>query len=386
MSLLRLALRNAGRAKVRAALTVLAIAISLVAFLLLRSVSAGWTRQVEQTPNNRVVARHRVGWSQLMPVHYRAEIAAISGIKQATGARWAELRAPGHESTYSDVTAVHAKTFVDMHYELVSPPEQKAAFANNRRGLWASTEVARDFGWQVGDNVFLKDIAFGNLIGFEVSGLFESTRHGFAQRSVWIHWEYYNETLPLEERDKIHIVSAEVFDPARSASLAKTVDLHFDSQDIQTFTQDDQALNASLVGMAGALLSAMDVVSVLILGIVVLIIGNTIAMAVRERTPEYAVLRAIGFGSWQLGALVSLEAMLLGLMGGGLGVLLAYPLVESGLTRYLSETMDMAPLVVPHQATLTALGSSVALALLAAALPAYRTTQLEVCQALRDLG
>jgi putative ABC transport system permease protein len=386
MSLVRLALRNAGRTKVRAALTVLAVAISLVSFLLLRSVSAGWTRQVEQTPNNRVVARHRVGWSQLMPVHYRAEIAAIPGIKQAMGARWAELRVPGRESTHADVTAVHAQTFVDMHYELVAPPDQKAAFATNRRGLWASEAVARDLGWQVGDNVFLKDIAFGGLLEFEVSGLFESARHGFAQRSIWIHWEYYNETLPLEERDKIHIVSAEVFEPARSATLAKAVDVRFDSQDIQTFTQDDQALNASLVGMAGALLRAMDVVSVLILGIVVLIIGNTVAMAVRERTPEYAVLRALGFGSWQLGTLVSLEAVLLGVLGGALGVLLAYPLVESGLTRYLTETMEMAPLEVPYQATLAALGSSAALALLAAALPAYRTTRLEVCQALRHLG
>jgi putative ABC transport system permease protein len=321
-----------------------------------------------------------------MPVHYRAEIAALGGIKQAIGARWAELRAPGHESTYADVTAVHAKTFVDMHYELVAPPEQKAAFANNRRGLWASKAVARDFGWQVGDNVFLKDVAFGGQIEFEVSGLFESARHGFAQRSVWIHWEYYNEALPATEQDKIHIVSAEVFDPARSATLAKAVDVHFDSRDIQTFTQDDQALHASLVGMAGALLRAMDVVSVLIMGIVVLIIGNTVAMAVRERTPEYAVLRALGFGGWQLSALVSLEAILLGVLGGGLGVLLAYPLVESGLTRYLTETMDMAPLEVPHQASLAALGSSAVLALLAAALPAYRTTRLEVCEALRRLG
>jgi putative ABC transport system permease protein len=386
MTLTRLAFANARRSPLRAALTILAVAVSLVAFVLLRSVSANFTEKVRQTPNNRVVSRHKIGWERAMPVRYASEIGKLPGVKQAMGGRWAGLRHPTNTKVYIDATAVQAKPFVDMHYELVAPPEQKRAFLENRRGMLVSEELSALFGWKLGDTVPLEGTFFPGHWQFQVSGIYHSTRRGFARRSIWIHWEYFNELLPPEEHDLINIVSAQIFEPRDGARIAKAIDIHFDDQDNQTFTQEDQALNAAFVGNFGAILSALDFVSVMILGIVLLIVGNTMAMSVRERTREYGVLRALGFLPKSVAFFVLGEAALLGLGGGLLGVSLAYPLVELPISRYFEDSLHFAPLEVPATASLLAIAAGAMLGALAASIPAYEASRLEVVSALRRVG
>jgi putative ABC transport system permease protein len=386
MTLVRLAIRNLRRAPLRAALTALAVAVSLVAFVLLRAVSAGWTRQVAETPNDRVVARHRVGWEQTLPVNYVEQVRAMAGIKHAMGGRWAELKNPARERVYFSTTAVQARAFVDMHHELVAPKEQKEAFVKNRHGGMVSEELAREFGWKLGDTIVLKGSFFAGEWPLTIECLYVSTRHGFAHRGVWLHLEYYNERLPETEQDRINIISAQIFEPSAGAQLAKAIDIHFDTHDQQTFTQEDQALNASFVGMFGAVLQAIDVVALLILGVVILILGNTVSMGVRERAHELGLLRALGFGTSHFMTLVVGEASILGAFGGALGLLLSYPVVHSGVGRFLQETMDMPPLSVPQDAALLALLLGVLLGAVSAALPAWRAAQLGAAEALRRVG
>lgn len=386
MSLFTLTWRNARRNPVRSLMTVLSVAVTLVAFLLLRSVSSAWTRQVDETPNNRVVSRHRIGWSQTLPVHYVEEVRHIAGIRHAMGARWAGLRPPDTRVERFETTAVHAATFMAMHSEIVAPEVEKRSFVEDRRGALVSRELAKKNGWKLGDIIHLNG---GHLPGqweFTVRCIYESTRHGFAQRSLWFHYEYLNERIPEKERNRISVISAEVEDPSRGAELAKAVDAHFDEQDDQTFTQEDRALNASFIGMYGALLDAIDTVSLLVLAIVVLIVGNTIVMAVRERIPEYGTLRAMGFSPRLLTRLIVGEAAVLGALGGVVGVGLATLSIRTYLGRYLEEAMNLNHVEVTWQLALTCLAAASALGALAAALPAYRMNKLEVTSALRDIG
>jgi putative ABC transport system permease protein len=150
----------------------------------------------------------------------------------------------------------------------------------------------------------------------------------------------------------------------------------------------EQALQASFLGMFSAVLQAIDVVSIVIMLIMMLILGNTIAMAVRERTSEYGVLRAIGFLPRHLVTFIVGEALVIGLLGGGVGVLLSYPLVQQGLGRFLEENMGawfpffrVSPAVAG-----AALGLSVALAVLAAIIPARSAAKLHVVDSLRRVG
>jgi putative ABC transport system permease protein len=384
--MLRLALRNVTRAPLRTALTVLAIAICLVAYLLLESITANWTERVAQTPDNRVVSRHRIGWDYAMPVHYAHDVAKMPGIRMAMGGSWVSVKHPSKPTLYIDLTAAFADVFARMHTELSAPEAQKRAFVANRRGLIVSDELARELGWKLGDRVHLTGTSYVRDWEFDVACIAHSTRHGFGQRAMWMHWEYYNESLPPDVKDKINIIAAEIVDPREGARLARAIDIHFDTLEDQTFTQEDQAMHRSLMGMHAALLDALGIVSAFVLGILLLIVANTIAMSVRERTVEYGVLRALGFGRGRLMALVLGEALALGLVGGAVGLLLAFPLVEHPLSRYVESSLELRALRVPRLAAAVAFALSGILGVLAALLPAHRASRLEVVAALRHTG
>ncbi len=382
MSLLLLILRNAGRAPVRGALTVVAVAITLVAFVLLRTISAGWTDRIEQTPNDRVVTRHKIGWASSMPVRYTEVVRKMPGVKTAMGGSWAGLKLPADDSVFFQSFAVDAAQFVEMHHELAAPPEQKRAFVADRRGALVSAELAAERGWRLGDELHFKGRDYPGDWVLTVSAVVKSTRAGFGQRAVWLHWEYFNETLPERDRDLISLISAQIFNPADGARLAKAIDIHFDTQAEPTFSQEDKALNTAIVSRFAAIMDAMNVVSLLVLGIVVLILGNTVAMSTRERTREYGMLRALGFMPRHLVTFVLGEAAALGVVAGGVGLALAYPLVQGPLSRYLEQEMRTAPLRVAGGDALTALLLGAALGLVAAAIPALRAARLEVTESL----
>jgi putative ABC transport system permease protein len=384
--LVKIALRNVLRSPLRAVMTAAAVAVTLVAFLLLRTLSANWTDRVEQTPNNRVVTRHKLGWGQGMPVHYAQAIRGFAGVKYAMGGRWAAVKHPVNDGTWFEATAVEAEPFIAMHYELSAPAEQKRAFVANRRGALITAELAQQYGWKVGDVIHLKGTEFPGDWEFHVSGICRSTRHGFAKRALWVHYEYYNERMPPAERDLINLVSAEIHDPNEGANIAKAIDTHFDQSDHQTYSQEDRAVNASIVGRFGAVLSAMDFVSLLVLSVILLLVGNAMAMNVRERTQEYGILRAIGFQRSHIIGFVLIEALLLGLAGGALGLAAAYPVVERAISRYLETNMNFWPLHMPLWAVIGAPMLSALLGLAAAAIPAYRASKLEVVEALRHVG
>lgn len=386
MHFLTFAWRNARRAPARSLGTVLSVALTLVAFLVLRSVSSAWTRQVDETPNNRVVSRHKIGWNQTLPVHYVEEVRQIPGVRHAMGGRWAGLRHPDERVERFETMAVHAATFITMHYEIVAPEADKRAFVEDRRGALVSKELATKNGWHLGDVVHLKGTYLPGDWEFTVRCIYESSRQGFAQRSLWFHYEYMNEKTTGKERDRVGVISAEIVDPSRGAELARAVDAHFEEQDDQSFTQEDQALNASFVGMYGALLHAIDTVSLLVLGIVVLIVGNTIIMSVRERIPEYGTLRAMGFSPRLLTQLIVGEAMVLGTLGGLVGIAFSHLLLRTYLGLYLEEAMGVPQVILTGPLAFGCLTASAALGGLAAIFPAYRVNKLEVTAALRDVG
>ena len=145
-------------------------------------------------------------------------------------------------------------------------------------------------------------------------------------------------------------------------------------------------MNASIVGRFGAVLSAMDFVSLLVLSVILLLIGNAMAMNVRERTQEYGILRAIGFRRSHLVGFVLVEALLLGLAGGALGLAAAYPVVERAVSRYLETNMNFWPLHMPLSAVIVAPLLTALFGLVAAGIPAYRASKLEVVEALRHVG
>ncbi|HWO09241.1 MAG TPA: ABC transporter permease [Polyangiaceae bacterium] len=385
MTLTGIVLRNLRRKPLRLGITIGAVALSLIAYLLLRTVNAGWTRRVDETPGDRVVTRHKISWEQTMPVNYAEVVRSLPGVREAMGGRAIVLKNPREDKVGFETTAVQAGPFVRMHYELVAPEEQKRAFLDDRRGALVSEALVERFGWKLGDRIRLRGALLNSEIELIIDGIYRSTRHGFARRAVWMHWEYLNEMVSPDERDRISVISAQVVDKAAGAEVAMAIDRHFDQDDVQTFSQEDQAANAAFVGMFGAILRSLDTVGLLVLSVILLLVGNTMSMTTRERSHEFGVLRAIGFSSWQATSMVIVEGILIGLMGAVVGVGLAYPLLQSVVSRYFEQALRLAPLDVPLGASLTALVVGSLLGGAAASLPALAIGRLKVVEALRRI-
>jgi putative ABC transport system permease protein len=386
MHLLKLSLRNAARSPARSAMTVVAVAVSLLAFVVLRAVSSGWTEQVAQTPDDRVLVRHKMGWARSLPVNYVDDIGATPGVKRVLGASWASLTHATDPRLRFDAIALDAKPFVDMHDELVAPSSQKESFIAERTGALASRELAEEFGWQPGARLRFRTADSPRDIELTLSGIFNSKRHGFGRRAIYFHWAYFNERLMGPQRDRVNMVVAQVHDPSEGARVARAIDAHFEARDDQTASEEDRAVIAQFVARFGAILDALDLISVLVLGVVLLILGNTVAMSVRERVKEYATLRAIGFGASHILGFVLSEAAALGVLGGLLCLAVGYPLVELALGRFLEEQASFPAVHVSIDVALATIGLGVLLGALAASVPARGMMARDIVQGLRKLG
>lgn len=381
-----LVVRNLRRSPLRSGVTVLTVAILLCAFVFPRSLVEAQDEQIRQTPNNRVVTRPKLGWTGSLPVRYGDAIRELPGVKQACGSVWAGLKVPGKDDVFFGSFGIEAEPFIAMHDEIEAPEEQKRAWLADERGAFVSVAVAQQFGWKLGDRVTFESRQHPGKWEANISAIFRSTREGFGERMVWLHWEFLNRGLPAERQDLLGMISAEIHEPNQGGRIAGAIDANFASSPFQTLSLEDKVLTAANIGRFRAVLDAMDVVSYLILGIVMSIVGNTLAMNVRERTQEYGVMRAIGFSPGYLAWLVIGEAALLGLLGAVAGLLLSIPVVEGLVSRALREAFQFPPIEVGWRVAVAALVMVLGLSVVAAAMPVLRLSRMRVTEALRRVG
>jgi putative ABC transport system permease protein len=388
MSLLAFGVKNVLRNRLRTLMTLAAVAVAILAFLFLRTILDAWTAASEHAATDRVATRHKVTLVMPLPLHYVEEIRQVPGVKAVALASWFGGKDPQREDQFFASIAVRPASLLEVYDEIQVPPEQRRSWIENRRGALIGDALAKQFGWKVGDRVILRGTIYTGDWEFQISGIYTATRRSIDRMTFFFHWDYLSEQGPSWAKDQVGWVISRIDDPSRSAEISRAIDQRFEDRDIQTLSMSERALNASFLGMLSAVLQAVDMVSVVILIIMMLILGNTIAMGVRERTHEYGVLRAVGFMPRHIAGLVLAEAMATGGLGGLLGLLLAYPLIERGMGRFMEENMGaFFPFVRINPATgALAVVLAVGLALVAAAIPAYRASRLKVVDTLRQVG
>jgi putative ABC transport system permease protein len=383
-----LAARNVTRNKLRTVLTTLGVAVTVLTFVLIRTVVAAWYVGVEAAAKDRLATRHKVSFIMQLPKHYAETIRGVPGVQAVTWAQWFGGKEPNHEGEFFASLAVDANATLDVYDELIVPEDQKKAWLENRQGILAGDVIAKKFGWKVGDRVNLQGTIYPGDWQFEVSGIYSAARKSIDRSTVFFHWDYLNESLPEKRRDNVGWIISRIDDPAKSPAIQSAIDGIFDSHDVQTLTQSERDMNNSFLGMLSAVLSALDIVSVVILVIMGLILGNTIAMGVRERTTEYGVMRALGFAPRHIATFVLGEAFTLGLAGGALGLAIAYPFVNQGVGRAIEENMGgFFPYfrILPATAV-AAMILALVLAMVAAVIPAWQASRLRTIDALRQVG
>ncbi len=392
MTLTSLSVKNIGHNWLRTILTVVGTAIAILSFVMIRTTLSAWEAGVENAAQDRLSTINRVTFVMPLPKRYFDEFngqrGKIDGVKASTYINWFGAKHPTRETEFFANLAVDKDTYFDVYPEMSVPAADLQRWKENRQGAIVGEALAKQFDWKVGDDVTLVGTIYPGDWKFKIEGIYVATKKSVDRAQFVLRWDYINDTLPDSRKDHIGWVASTIDSASRGGEISAAIDAKFDDQDIQTRTMSERALNMEFLGGASAILSALDFVSLVILGIMMLILGNTIAMGVRERTREYGVLLALGFRPKHIATFVLGEGITIGLIGGGLGLLISYPIVEQGMGRWLEENMGayFPYFSIPTGVALVALALAALLAGLASVIPAYSASKLDVIDALRRLG
>ncbi|HSU42078.1 MAG TPA: FtsX-like permease family protein [Polyangiaceae bacterium] len=377
MQLATIAARNVWRNKARTLLTLAGVMIAVMTFLLLRTFIWSWSASAEQGARDRIGIRHKVSFIMQLPRRYVEEVRQIPGVKQVAHASWFGAKDPNH-----------LDDFLKVYDEIKVPPEQVQAWKQDREGAIVGDVLAKKKGWKIGQKIVLSGTIYPGDWEFHIAGIYTADSPTVDRSSLWFQYKYLDESRPERTKDQVGWIMARVDDPGRAAEIARAVDKKFEDRDIQTISMSERALQASFLGMVSAILKLIGIVSIVMMAIMALILGNTIAMSVRERTHEYGVLRAIGFLPSHIVRFILLEGLVLGALGGLAGLLFGYPLIQNGIGPALEQNLGAMFAVFRVTPELAALSFVLALVLgtAAAIIPARTAARLEVVSALRRVG
>jgi len=388
MTLTGLAVRNLGRNKFRVVLTVVGVAVAVVAFLLLRTVIWAWASGAEWAAKDRVVTRHKVTFVMTLPKRYVEDVRNAPHVKAVTWANWFGGKDPKHDREFFSALAADPSTYFSVYDEMKVPPDQLETWKHDRQGAIVGDVLAKKLGWKVGDRVALESGIYPGNWEFNIDAIYTTTAKSVDRSTMIFQWDYLNDSLPAGRKDQVGWIVSRVDDPSHVADIGVGLDKRFEDLDTPTLSQDERSFNASFLAMFSAILNAMDIISAVILVIMTLILGNTIAMGVRERTSEYGVLRAIGFLPGHVALWIVFESLVLGVLGGVVGVLLAWPFINFGVGRFLEENMGaFFPYFRLETANmLLGIGIAALLGAAASAVPAWRASKLVVVDAVRRVA
>jgi putative ABC transport system permease protein len=333
----------------------------------------------------RLVTRNAISLIFPLPIAYLPKIRAVPGIVGVAYGNW-------FGGTYIDERhffpqfAVDVRRYFPMYPEYVMPEDQKLAFFQDRRGAAVGRSLARRYGWRLGDPIVLKGTIYPGEWQFIIRAIYTGAESQTDESRFFFHWDYLNESLKKAAASRVDTVGwflIKVARPDLAPVVATQVDALFANSLAETLTETEQAFALGFVSMTSAILVAIQVVSWVVIGVILMVLANTMAMSARERRGEYAILKTMGFKGRHLVELIMGESLILALAGGLLGIALTFPAVHVFKTQ-LGQYFRVFPLT---RATLT-LGLTVALlvGLLAAMLPAWRATRVSIAEALRKVG
>jgi putative ABC transport system permease protein len=368
----------------RAALTVLGLAVAVLAFCLLRTVVDAWYAGVAASSPLRLVTRNAVSLIFPLPLSYLPKIQAVPGVATVGYSYWFE--ASTLTTAFFPQFATSMPAALDCFPEFIIPPEQRLAVIADRRGAVAGRKLAARYGWRLGDSIILKGTYFPGEYRFVLRAIYDGRDPNTDETQFLFHWDYLNESLkktaPLEA-DKVGWFLVQVARPDLAAPVAEKIDAIFKNSLAGTLTETEAAFQMGFVEMTSAILVAIQLVSWVVIVVILVVLANTMAMNARERLGEYAALKTMGFKPRHLAGLILGESLILALVGGILGLALTYPAVQM-FPASVGQYFGAFPVT---GATLAlGLGAALGVGVLAACLPAWQAGRVSIAEALRQVG
>ena len=376
---------NLKRKKLRTSLTVLSILVAFVLFGLLAAIKQALAGGVSMASADRLMVRHKVSIIQLLQASYKERMERIPGVALATHQTW-------FGGVYQDPknffmqTPVEPEDFLSMHPEILLAPEQKKAWLSTRTGAIVGRQTAEKFHWKIGDQVPIKSPIWHKSDGsdtwdFDIVGIYDAKDKSVDLASLFFRYDYFDEARPANQRGQVGWYTIRIKDPSQAAEISKRVDAEFENSDAETKTEPEGAMAQEWAAQVGNIALIVAGILSAVFFTILLVTGNTMAQAVRERTGELGVLKAIGFTNAQVVGMVLAESCLLTVLGGLAGLGLAWLVVANGDPTHGSLPM----FYFPKRDLLTGAGLSLLLGLLTGIVPAWQAMRLQVAVALRRM-
>jgi putative ABC transport system permease protein len=386
VELLRLLFRNARRHKLRSLLTIIGVGVAVMAFALLQTVVTAWHAGVEASAANRLITRHAVSFVFPLPLAYRDRIAQVPGVNKVTYAVW-------FSGVYIDKNqffarlAVDSDTFFDVYSEFIIEPDQFETFKRERNATIIGIDIAERYNLKIGDIMTLEGDVYPGQWEFVVRGIYRPRDQTTDPTTMMFHYKYVDERVRQETPDRAGDVGwyiVRIDDPDGSARISQDIDNLFANSRAETKTETERAFQQSFLSAASAVITAMNVMSFVIIGIILLVVGNTMVMSARERTHEFAVLKALGFSGRQLFLLLTGESMILSIMGSAAGLLVTLPAV-AGFQTALPKGWFPVFYIKPETIVIGC-AAGVAVGLIASLIPLRRVLTTRIVEGLRFVG
>jgi len=380
MKFLPLVWKNVWRRKFRTTFTLLSIFIAFLLFGILMTIRTAFSFGVEIAGLDRLVLIHKVSLIMPLPRAYQSQLQQVPGVDIVTHQSWFNGIYQDPQNFFANI-AVEPEPFLKIYPEFVLPPDQVKAWLADRQGAIVGKDLAERFGWKIGDRVPLTGTIYqpksGQSWEFNVSGIYDGA-DGVDKTQFFFRYDYLSENSQFGE-GQVGWYVVKIADPARSVELSRTFDGMFANSSAETKTTTEKGFVegfASQVGDIGAIMIAISSTVLFMFGLVA---ASTMAQSVRERTSELAVLKTLGFSGGAVLALVFAESMFIAVAGGGLGLLVAWLIVQGG-----DPTGGLLPIFILQPRYLL-LGAAlmIGMGLIAGVMPAVGAMRLRITDALR---
>jgi putative ABC transport system permease protein len=377
--------RNLLRRKVRTTFTLLSVFVAFILFGVLMAIRVAFGAGVTIAGAERLMMIDKISLINPIPLSYMERIRATEGVVDLSHANWFGGIYQDPKNFFANM-AVDPESWLRIYPEFGLPEDQKKAWLADRTGAIVGADTARRFGWKVGDRVPLQGVIYrkpdGSPWEFTIDGIYDTTEKGVDKSQFFFHYAYMNETLRNQAygHDQVGWYVIKLKDPAQAEAVARKLDGMFANSPSETKTATEKAFVAGFAKQIGDIGSIMIAIAGAVLFTILLVSANTMAQSIRERTNELAILKTLGFSDGRILALVLAESCLIAIVGGGLGLAVAWPVVS-----YMAiQTGGMIPpLYLPASDIVLGAVIIVVLGFATGLWPAVQASRLRIVDALR---
>lgn len=383
MTLTRFVRKNAFRNKRRSLLTLLSISFSLLLLTVMMTIwRAFYLSDGTAESAQRLIVRHKVSLAQFLPISYREKIRSISGVKNVVNETWfgGQYLDDKPEHFFAQFGTDPNEIF-ELQKDFHIPPDQLEAWKKDRAGCVVDAELAKKYGWKIGDRIHIKGTIFPLDLELTIRGMFTAPQ---PTETVYFNNTYIDEGWP-RVKGFVGFFGVLADSPKSVPEVAKAIDAQFRNSDRPTKSESEKAFNLDWIAMLGNVKGFILSICAAVVFATLLVSANTMAMSIRERTREVALLKTLGFTRGTVLALFMGESVSLAAFGGLLGAMAA-----SGLVYVMARSPQMGLFLtgvsfsLPMVLVAVLVGASVGL--VSSFVPAFNASRRNIVEGLRHIG